>query len=118
MVIDGIIAHRAVGARNDAFATARAPILVDQHDTGHRILFDCLGIDGTGPQASRTRAVLACDRQEIESWGVRAAEPHDTIAILAGPQSMLGLARRLATLAADASFEVDHQGQSAHCGLS
>ena len=113
MMVVRIIAHGTVGTGDNAFTATGATIFNDAHDTGVGIFFDGLGIDRAGAQTSRPLAVLTSDRQEIEAGLIGFAEPDDAIAIFARAETMLRLARNLAAFAADAAFNIDHQGETA-----
>src|SRR3546814_18168142 len=115
-MVDGVAAQRAGGAGDDAVAAAWAADLDHVHDPGLRVRLDRLGVDGAGAQAGGPLAVLAGDGEEVERRARRGAQPDDLVAVLAGAEPMLLLARRLAALAADAAFEVDHQGEAPHAG--
>ena len=117
VVVDRVVAHRAVGAGNHAFAAAGAAALVDPDDAGHRILGNRLGIDRAGPEACRPVAMLAADGEEIERRPRRIAEPDHLVAVFARPETVFLLAGDLTALAAYTALEVDHQGEAAHSTL-
>jgi len=113
----GVIAHRAVGTRHDAFPAARAKRLVNFDHAGIGVFRDRLGMNGTGPEAGGALAVLAGEREEIGRARGGVPQPDHLVAVLAGSQPVLLLAGRLAALAAEAPLQIDHQGQLAQDSL-
>src|SRR6185503_7173291 len=114
MMVDAVVAHRAIGARDHAFAASGAAVLDDADDARRRVLDDRLRIDRARAQTGGSLAVLAGDREEVERGAACIAEPYDLVAVLARPQSVLLLARSFAALAADATLQVDHQREAFH----
>ena len=114
MVTARIVAHSAVGTGRDTLAAAGATVFVDSDDAGLRVFRDCFRIDGTRPQTGRAFAVLAGDRQEIETRRLAVRKPHHPVAVLAGTEPVLLLAGSLTAFTADAALQIEHEGKPAH----
>ena len=68
MVIDHIIAHRAIGTGYLAFTAACATGFVNRNHTGIWIFGYCLWYHWACPQAGRSFTMLTGQGQEIEAW--------------------------------------------------
>src|SRR6266542_6131729 len=113
MLSPRIEAHDAIGAGAHTLLAARAALGVDGHDPVTRALTD--GAGSARAHARRPLALLAHGLDELEALGVvGTGEGEDARTELAGAETMLELASRLAGPAADAAGEIDHQRELSH----
>ena len=118
ITLDGVVScrvipHRAVGAGNDTFSATGASLLEDLDQSRQRVLRDSLGNYWTGPETSRTLAMLAGQSEKIEPALIIATQPNNLVPILARTKAMLLLTCRLTAFAAEAALQSDHEGKLA-----
>ena len=105
-----VIAHSAVWAGGDAFTATNTAFFNDRYDAGFSVFADGFGFNRTGAEACWTLAVLASQLQEVQGWAIIATKPDDAVSPFAGAKAVFGFAGGLTAFAADAAFQIDHQG--------
>jgi hypothetical protein len=110
VVSAGVIAHGTVWAGGNAFTTANTALFDDGYDAGFCVFANGFGFNRAGAEACWTLAVLASQLQEVQGWAIIATKPDDAVSPFAGSKAVFGFAGGLTAFAADAAFQIDHQG--------